>query len=309
MRRPSPLPPTLAGRAFTVLEAVEAGVSPDRLRARDLDRGIRGVRLPNAAALAERCRAALLACRDGAFICGATAADLHGMPVPPRLKPSVRHRLDVGTPGPGRAVRRRAIDGRSLRIRDVDLLEHDGLRVTTLSRTWCDLAPECTVPELVAAGDWLLRTTWLTRTRLRSAIENHPDHRQRDKLLTALRLTDAAAESPKESELRAIVALAGLPAPEVNPVIMDGHSFVARVDLLFRAFDEILEYQGDHHRSDPAQWRRDRTREAELESLGFHVMEVTNADLQHPRRLVERIIRNLRQRGWEGEATYSRWFP
>jgi very-short-patch-repair endonuclease len=97
---------------------------------------------------------------------------------------------------------------------------------------------------------------------------------------------------------------------EGNVEVFDGRGrFVARVDLLFRAYGEVLEYHGDHHRTDLRQWRHDRTREAELESLGLHVMEVTNADLATPRLLVARIARNLQRRGWRGELAVSRWFP
>ncbi|HZW42285.1 MAG TPA: hypothetical protein VFE99_08270, partial [Agromyces sp.] len=84
---------------------------------------------------------------------------------------------------------------------------------------------------------------------------------------------------------------------------------IARVDLLFQKYGEVVEYQGDHHRTDVVQWRRDRTRESELESHGLHVTEVTAADLARPRALVERVARNLRRQGWQGHPRYSRWFP
>jgi hypothetical protein len=298
----------LDGRAFTVAEAVAAGVSVDRLRARDLDRALWGVRMPRGASLLERCRAALLVAPRGAFICGPTAAALHGMPIPTRFREHIR--IDLAVPAPGRAVRRAGVAGRCLRITATDVVERSGIRLSSPARTWCDLAPHCSVPELVAAADWAVRGRLVDVERLRAAISAHPDHRQRAKLHAAAELVDASAESPKESELRALVALAGLPAVEGNVEVFDGRGrFVARVDLLFRAYGEVLEYHGDHHRTDLRQWRHDRTREAELESLGLHVMEVTNADLATPRLLVARIARNLQRRGWRGELAVSRWFP
>jgi very-short-patch-repair endonuclease len=81
--------------------------------------------------------------------------------------------------------------------------------------------------------------------------------------------------------------------------------FVARVDMLFDDFGEILEYQGAHHRSDVRQWRRDRIRESELESMGYHVMEVVSDDLRDPARLIRRIEANLRRRGWTGHAVFD----
>lgn len=71
----------------------------------------------------------------------------------------------------------------------------------------------------------------------------------------------------------------------------------------------MLEYQGDHHRTDQRQWRRDRTREAEIEALGFHVTEITQADLDDPSGLIRRLEATLRRRGWTGTPGRSRWFP
>lgn len=265
--------------------------------------------MPLGAPLAERCRAVLLVCREDAFVSGPTAAELHGMPLPPRARAGARAELDIGTPGPGRALRRRGVRGRSLRLHEDDVVDRAGVPVTSVARTWCDLAASLSVPELVAAADWAVRAGVASTGALRRAVERYPDHRQRAKLDAAHSLVDRASESPKESELRAIVVLGGLPRPAVNPVVFDRGRFVARVDLLFRDFGEVLEYQGDHHRTDLVQWRRDRTRESELESLGFHVMEITNADLRRPRRLVERVAKNLHRRGWEGRPSFSPWFP
>ncbi|WP_430646985.1 hypothetical protein [Agromyces sp. GXS1127] len=178
--------------------------------------------------------------------------------------------------------------------------------MTSAARTFCDLARDLSVPELVAVADRLATP----HPELAEAVAAFPDHRLRAKLIEAARLRDIASESPKESELRALVRLAGLPAPRCQVVVTDDSGrFVARVDLAFERYAEVLEYQGDHHRTDVHQWRRDRTREAALESLGFHVTEITQADLDQPRQLVERVAANLRRRGWGGSPCYSPWFP
>jgi hypothetical protein len=303
-----PLPARLQIRPFTVSEATD--VSRSRLRPGDLARPFHGARIPvtSAADHTSRCAAAVLVCNDRAFVCRLAAAAYHRMPLP--TAPTERTPIDIGMPAPLRAVRRRGIRGHSLIIVSDDVMELDGVRITTPERTWCDLAEYLTVPELVAAGDWLLRSGTSSAARLAAAIERYPGRRGRGKLVVAVELLDAASESPKESELRAIVILAGLPRPEANTVIHDERGqFVARVDLLFRRFGEVLEYHGDQHRTDRKQWRRDRTREAELESLGLHVMEITDADLRRPRELVTRIARNLRRRGWNGTAAFSAHFP
>ncbi len=301
MRIPRPLPEPLAAGPFPVAEALELGISPDRLRAKDLDASVHGARMPREPDLDTRCRALLLVCRFDAVVCGPTAALLHGLPMPTRFTPASP--LHVATPPRKPAVRRSGVVGRRLSIDQTDVTILRGITLTELERTWCDLAAHLTVPELVAAVDSALRSDVTDLEAMRTAIDAHPDFRRRRTLLTALELADAASESPKESELRAIVVLAGLPRPEANVTISgpDGR-VVARVDLLFREYDEVLEYHGDHHRTDMRQWRRDRTREAELESLGYHVMEVTEHDLRRPHELVERIARNLTRRGWAGTA-------
>ncbi|MBM7503092.1 hypothetical protein ACFPER_06390 [Agromyces aurantiacus] len=238
------------------------------------------------------------------FATGVTAAVLHGLPVPLAL----RNRLELAIPAPARAVRRRGVTARSLRIAESELTEFSGIRITSIARTWCELARTISVPELVAAGDVAIRRIGLEA--LEAAARRHPDRRLHARLAAALALLDPASESPKESELRAIVVLAGLPSPRANVTIRapDGR-FVARVDLLIEGFDEVLEYQGDHHRTDLVQWRRDRTRESELESLGYHVTEVTQADLERPERLIRRLEATLRRKGWSARPIRSRWFP
>lgn len=291
----TPLPPQFATRSFTTREALAAGMSPGRLRALDLDAPTSGARVTRGAPLDERARA-ILRTRPDAFLCGASAAWLFGLPLPWRL----REALEIGVPAPGRSPRRRGIVGRSLTLRPGEVTVFRGARVTTPSRTFCDLARRLTVPELVAVADRLAAPV---------AVDQHPDHRLRAKLGAANELRDPSSESPKESELRAILALGGLPHVRPQAVIHDGRRFVARVDLLFEEQGEILEYQGDHHRTDVSQWRRDRTREAELEALGFHVTEVTHADLRAPRALVTRVARNLARRSWHGRPDFSPWFP
>ncbi|UIP57330.1 hypothetical protein DSM26151_01850 [Agromyces marinus] len=262
------------------------------------------MRLHHEHTYADKCRSTLEVLHPRAFASGTTAAVLHGLPIPATL----RDRLELAVPAPARAVRRVGVKARSLRIDERELTNVGGVRVTTLSRTWCELARTLTLPQLVAAADVAVRLVGVDR--LERAATYHPDRRLHARLATALDLVDAASESPKESELRALIVLAGLPRPRVNVEVRDERGrFVARVDLLFEEFGEIIEYQGDHHRTDVRQWRRDRTREAELEALGFHVTEVTQADLDDPHALIRRIAANLRRRGWRSVPNPSRWFP
>lgn len=51
------------------------------------------------------------------------------------------------------------------------------------------------------------------------------------------------------------------------------------LDLAIARFRVGLEYQGDQHRSDYRQYRRDREKLGALAALGWSVFEVTQADL------------------------------
>ncbi|WP_345066857.1 hypothetical protein [Leifsonia kafniensis] len=192
-----------------------------------------------------------------------------------------------------------------MQISPTDVTVQRGVPLTTPARTWCDLALTLSLGELVAAGDYLIfhEQPIVSRRELLDAVISHPGRRGRRVLRRALELLSEFSESPKESELRVIVVTSGLPTPQVNPEIYDEHGrFVARVDLYFPEERAILEYQGDQHRTDIRQWRRDLTRRSELESLGYHYAEVAADDLENVAPLIRRIERNLRARGWRGPA-------
>src|SRR5690606_35632822 len=57
---------------------------------------------------------------------------------------------------------------------------------------------------------------------------------------------------------------------------------VARVDLAYPELKIAIEYDGDGHRSDREQWRRDIRRQRELERRGWIVIHLTQADLDDP---------------------------
>ena len=175
-----------------------------------------------------------------------------------------------------------------------------GVRVTNPARTWCDLATVLSVPELVAAGDWLLRRGMATAGSLAATARTRPDRRGVGRIRVALPMLGSPigiAEGVGTSRARRSGGAAPAGRQRLGIHGPDGR-LVARVDLLFDEYGEVLEYHGDHHRTDLRHGRRDRTREADLEPLGYHVTEVTDDDLARPRSLTDRIERNLRRRGW-----------
>lgn len=175
-----------------------------------------------------------------------------------------------------------------------------GLQVTRPERTWFDLATVLTLHELVAAGDYLIRRRQprTSHARLHAAFARYPGRRGRVLIQTALALLSDRAESPAESRLRVILLEAGLPPFAVNLDVFDANGrFLGRGDLVSVRYKLILEYEGDYHRTNRAQWMKDIGRVARLEDEGWRVIRVSAADLRAPEELIARIRRHIACQG------------
>ena len=291
--RVSPVPPkriVFPPRAFTVAEARANGVSPKRLRARDLATPFHGIRLgagwqdglPPAMVFEERCRALAQTLPAEAAFSHETAAALHGLPLPTSMQNSP---LNVTVPRGRRAPHRNGVIGHQATLSHGDVDARFGFGVTTPERTWCDLAAVLSLAPLVAVGDRLIHRD-LPRTdldRLALAVGNHGSRRGARLLGQALPLLDDGSESPMESWQRVIIILAGLPTPVTNYEVFDARGvFVARVDLAYPALKISMDYEGDHHRTDKRQWRRDIARFRRLRTIGWDAKRYTADDLASP---------------------------
>jgi hypothetical protein len=298
-----PLPDDFAGRPFLFNEAAQAGLGRSRLGGRDLARPFWGVRTAaGEITLESLCRVLQLRLPPSAFFSHATAAQILGLPVPLRLQ-SARP-LHVAVAAPTRAVAISGVTGHRLVILKNDVGSLNGLRLTGPVRTWLDLAAQLSLLELVAVGDYLVhwRHPYAAVAQLTDAAAVYPGRRGRALVRTALPLLRTGSESPRESMLRVVIVLAGLPEPECNLEIFDPHGlFLARGDLVYRQYKLLLEYQGDYHRTDKYQWRRDITRLARVEDHDWKILQYTDDDLKTPDELVARLERRLRSRGWDGK--------
>lgn len=297
-----PLPDDFTGRPFLFNEATRSGLGRSRLSGADLGRPFWGVRTSAIGIDTESlCRALQLRLPPTAFFSHATAAQVLRLPVPLRLQ-SVRP-LHVAVAAPTRAVDIRGVKGHRLVILKNDVGSLNGIQLTGPVRTWLDLSAHLSLLELVAVGDYLIhwKHPYTTLTDLTDAVTAYPGRRGRVLVRAALPLLRTRSESPRESMLRVIIVLAGLPEPECNRNIYDpAGRFLARGDLVYPEYRLLLEYQGDHHRTDKRQWRSDITRLARLEDNDWKVVQYTNDDLQAPQELVARLERRLRSQGWRG---------
>jgi very-short-patch-repair endonuclease len=170
-----------------------------------------------------------------------------------------------------------------------DSWELRGLRLSTPHRAWCELGVQLSIPELVAAGDWMISppAPLTSHEKLVDALRRYPDRRGKAELRVAAGLLDGRAESPMESELRPILVLGGIAGLETNWPVRIGDSRY-RIDLAIPSRKVAIEYQGDYHR-EPEQWRRDMTRISRLESERWFVIQINADDLRDPLELIARI--------------------
>jgi len=172
--------------------------------------------------------------------------------------------------------------------------------VTTVERTWCDLAASgLALPELVAAGDFAIwrKHPLTSRSALASAVTRYPGRRGLRMLRLAIALLSERSDSAPESELRVAMIQAGLPHPAVNARITDARGrFLAQPDMSWPDHMLAVEYEGDHHRTDRDQWHKDLERFANLQEHRWIVIRASAADYRDPGHLISRLGRILSQR-------------
>ena len=308
MRRPSPLHWPAASEAFRTRDARASGISARRLRASDLETPFWGIRtlVSRPLELVERCRALALRLPPDAAFSHETAARILGMPLPHSLEDF--EGLVVTVPAPARAIRAEGVRGHSRGLTPLDVVARSGIAVTRPERTWCDLGPLLSVARLVAAGDALVhhRNRQTTIAALRESAHSWARRPGAGRLREAATLLSARAESPAESELRVLLIRAGFPPMDINVDLRDGRGrFLARPDIRFPEYRVVVEYEGDGHRTDRAQWNRDLIRTAALFESGEHVIRIGAAQLHRPAVFLEQLRTALVARGWSPSPSPS----
>jgi hypothetical protein len=238
----------------------------------ELIRLTRGVWRPGTAVadLRGRCAALLSAMPTGTVIGGMTAAELHGLWLPngPLRPIELIIRRDGTLPREMAGSRRHELRARRRAVLDDEIAWIDGLPLTSEARTWVDLAEWLTMPDLVAAGDCVLRGG-PTTDDLRRAVQRSFRHRGVVRARAALPLLDARSRSRPESHMRYALVAARLPTPEVNAAIYTDHGeWLAEPDLHYPRARLALEYNGADH-SEPRRMRRDITRDLDILQAGW----------------------------------------
>ncbi|MCQ1947886.1 hypothetical protein [Arthrobacter sp. zg-Y1116] len=185
-----------------------------------------------------------------------------------------------------------------------------GLPVTSIARTWLDLAGMLSPEELVVMGDQIVsehhrnfgtpRVALVPLADLREFIEGKARNAHVRKCRSALERLRVGVDSPPETRLR-LMLLADPELPEFLPnvAICDaaGEPQVW-ADLGCQEFRTCLEYDGAHHLT-PEQQARDHYRDLKTAELGWIQVKISKADFaQGQHRIRAKVLRGLALAGW-----------
>ena len=183
-----------------------------------------------------------------------------------------------------------------IRVQPREIVTVGNRRVTSVARTWCDLASsQLTLAELVAAGDRALwnRAPLATFGELFTCVHEYEGRRGARLMRTALGLLSSAADSPPESELRVAIVTAGFPPPIVNAEIKMKSGEMFQPDLSWPHDKVAIDYEGDHHRVHRDQWNRDIRRFRTFHDESWRVYRATADDYRTPHRILIWLAQNL----------------
>ena len=308
MRR-APLPPHLTTGSFSLRAADKAGLTRSRTRANDLVTVSRGIRVPLGYGTGSGAVEALRAYTDLddlSVLVHASAARIWGVPLPGYCDADWRVHLARRR---GFSFPRRAnVVGHLLTFLPGEIVEYDGVRLTSPARTWLDLAASLTVPELVAVGDNLVcahgeafprpKEALCDAGQLHAMARAHPGKRGVRAAKAALELVRVGADSAPETIMRLALLDAGLSEPVLNYVVYDVEGRpVMWPDAAYPEARVALQYDGGHH-AGPGQYLRDISRQETALTYGWLEVRVSWLDLQGDRPdVVRKVRRALRSRG------------
>jgi hypothetical protein len=317
MRTPQPLPQPLAALPFTFQEAIDAGVSPGRLRHRNLYIPSRGIRMLNSndslddEPLAAPMLRPFAAVTEFSAASHATAFILWEFPgfLPGRDEPGIH----ISRPDTMAIPRRRGVVGHRGQFFPDEITRVDGLLVTTRARTWLDVSRKMSVDELTVVADHLLRIPrpefegrcepYATIGALSDMLDRHKGTPGIRKARLALEQARIGADSAPETRLRLALERGGLPEPELNAPADLGYGVVRQPDLAYREYRVAVEYEGESH-SDPSQIVRDIAREEDFARAGWSQIRISKRHMVNDAvAAVAKVRTAMAERGWRPAGT------
>ncbi|NRQ50320.1 endonuclease domain-containing protein [Aeromicrobium stalagmiti] len=284
-------PPLPSDRPFTLAWAASRGYTRRMLQGRRFQMLLPTVYASADLELTRRLmiEAALLATPDHCVASHQSALALYGIDVGDDLLPHVSTARQEPLRIRGVTTHRLA----AVKSRDVD-----GWRALSPELALSTAATQLSLVDLVIAVDSSYQRRLVTPGRLDHFLHHHHGAGVR-KARRALHLASDRAESPRETYVRLMLELAGLPPLECNVSYGDEDGVIARIDLSWSRWKIAIEYDGRQHGLSLAQRERDVRRREQMERLGWVFIVVTAAQLARPRDIVLRVRAVLESRqGW-----------
>ena len=251
-----------------------------------------------------RAEAALTCFFASAFASHRTAARVWRVPV------TVPPGEDVTVPETGHRLRRAGVTCHVRSATEVAVI--GGVRVSTLTDLFVELASVLPLVELVVAGDWMVRRHGVRPSSLIEAAAG-ADGRAVALARSAAAYVREKVDSPMETRLRLLLVLAGIPEPDINLEIrtVDGE-VLRRYDLCWPGVRVIVEYDGRHHVEREEQWERDLVRREAIDDSEWRILVIVSSGVyKSPEQTVRRVHTLLGARGLAGLPARPRedWRP
>ncbi|NYJ01257.1 hypothetical protein HNR19_001955 [Nocardioides thalensis] len=286
-------------RPFTAATArIEAGLGYRQLK-RLVDDGllqhpIRGVYLVAQIGdtIETRCACLRLVVPEDAVVVDRHAGWLHGaeMVLAPGEHLALRPTAVFRPSGHGR-VRNQLSDSGERNLRPGDVVEINGVRVSTAIRTAWDLGRSRWPDSSLAAIDQLLRLGAFSKDEFLAGIERFRGMRWVTTLRAVAPYADGRAESPPESILRLRWIEAHLPEPCPQYEVWVDGEFLARLDIGNAELQFGAEYDGAEWHDTPEQLEHDRRRRTDVSERGnWHVVALRKENLFGQRQNAQEIL-------------------
>jgi REase_MTES_1575/Transcriptional regulator, AbiEi antitoxin len=282
----SPARALLLGIPFTTAEASAVGISRKVLR-RMVDQGLlrrplKGVFVDSAQpdSVLLRVRAAGKVVPAGSVVCDRTALWVHAAEV---MGPDGRYEfppIDVFRLAGRTRVRRPQCQGGTRTLQPRDVMEIDGVLVTTQLRTALDLGRLSRREDAFAALDALMRVGGFAVSDLVAELPRFRGARGVRQLRQLVPWADGRSESPAESLTRLQLLDAGLPAPAVQYEMCNvAGVLIYRIDLAYPDILLAIEYDGREYHTADDDRAHDRRRREYLRRLGWTFVVLTADDV------------------------------
>ena len=192
----------------------------------------------------------------------------------------------------GRRLRNDLADSGERSCRHRDIVEVDGLRVTTPIRTAWDLGRNRWTERSLSAMDQMLRLAAFSRSELIAGVPRFRGMRWVTVLRAMAPYADGRAESPPETCAPAPMDR-GKPAGADSSVeVWAGGDFLARLDLANEEMRMAAEYDGAEWHTSPEQQAHDRQRRGLCEErAGWLIQPFVKENLYGRRQNAETLLR------------------